>query len=363
MEIYVFLFIVLILVLFPKPTGKSNAYLLIATTLLFVIIGFRNITVGVDTLSYVDDFRHYCRLSWPDIYKDAFTHKEPVFHLIVGLISRVTDWYPAYLMFLALFPTIALYSIFKDELKKRKIDILLAIVVLFNLGIITFFQAGIRQTAAMSIVLLASRNLFKIDNTHFYSFLKDKHFYLFLLGLFAAFCFHNSAIIFILAIFIKDIKVRWWYIFIPFVIFFLSSYVQLDILTRAALMVFQDNQYGQYGTSYESELSLSGFIMQFIIFFICFFSRKNVIKEDVHNQALYNFAILGLAFASLTELIAEMYRLSFYWSMFYVLLLPRALDGYKNKVIRTVGYIGFIVGSLVYLFFLSDANLTEFSFF
>jgi len=363
MEIYVVLFFILILGLFPKPAGKSSAYLLVTTILLFTIIGLRNINVGIDTLSYVEDFKHYCNLSWSVIYRDAFTHKEPVFHLVVGLISRVTSWYPAYLMFWALFPIVALYCYFKDELKRRKIDVLLAIIVLFNLGIITFFQAGIRQSAAMSIVLLASRNLPKIDSTHFYSFLKDKHFYLFLIGLLIAFCFHNTAIIFILAIFVKDIKVRWWYMFIPVGIYILSSYIQLDLLTQAALMAFQDNQYGQYGTSYESELSLSGFIMQLIIFFICFFSRNNVIKEDVHNQALYNFAILGLAFASMTELIAEMYRLSFYWSMFYVLLLPRALDGYKNKVIRTVGYIGFIVGSLVYLFFLSDANLTEFSFF
>ena len=266
-------------------------------------------------------------------------------------------------MFWALFPIVALYCYFKDELKQRKIDVLLAIIVLFNLGIITFFQAGIRQSAAMSIVLLASRNLPKIDSTHFYSFLKDKHFYLFLIGILIAFCFHNTAIIFILAIFVKDINVRWWYMFIPVGIYIVSSYIQLDLLTQAALMVFQDNQYGQYGTSYESELSLSGFIMQFIIFFICFFSRKNVIKENTHYKALYNFAILGLVFASLTELIAEMYRLSFYWSMFYVLLLPRALADYKNKTIRTIGYSGFIIGSLIYLFFLSAANLTEFTFF
>jgi len=363
MTIYIILFLILIVGLFPKPTEKSSAYLLTTTLLLFVIIGLRDITVGIDTLSYVDDFKYYCYLNWPEIYSDALTHKEPVFHLVVGLISRVTHWYPAYLMFWALFPTIALYSFFKDELKRHKIVILLAIIVLFNLGIITFFQAGIRQTAAMSILLLASRNLPKIDNARFFSFIKDYHFYLFLLGLFAAYCFHHSAIIFILAVFLKDIKVRWWYMFIPVGIYIISSYIQLDYLTQAALLVFNDNQYGQYGTSYESELNLSGFIMQLIIFYICFIPRKKLIKQDMHNQILYNFAILGLVFASLTLLIAEMYRLSFYWSMFYVLLLPRALDAYSNRTFRTLGYIGFIVGSLVYLFFLSADNLTDFSFF
>lgn len=363
MTIYVFLFIILIIGLFPKPLGKSNAYVLIAGVLLFVIIGLRGVSVGIDTLSYVDDFRYYFNKSWAQIYEDAFTHKEPLFYLTVGLITRITHWYPAYLMFWALFPTVALYSVFKDELKKCKIDILLAIIVLFNLGIIAFFQAGIRQTAAMSIILLASRNLVKIDNTHFYSFVRDKHFYYFLLGLFIAFCFHKSAFIFILALFIKDIKVRWWYVFIPVGTFFLSSYIQLDFITQAALLVFQNEQYGQYGTSYQSELSLSLFIMQAIIFIVCYFPRNNVIKQDPHMQAYYNFSVLGLAFASLTGLIAEMYRLSFYWSMFYIILLPRSIKAYNNKFVRDIGYAGLIIGSMIYLFFLSAANLTDFEFF
>ena len=53
MEIYVVLFFILILGLFPKPAGKSSAYLLVTTILLFTIIGLRNINVGIDTLSYV----------------------------------------------------------------------------------------------------------------------------------------------------------------------------------------------------------------------------------------------------------------------------------------------------------------------
>ena len=361
MGIYVVFFIILLLGLLPKPKGSSRVYLLISTILIFVIIGLRDITVGIDTLSYVEDFMYYCRKNWSEIYRDAFTHKEPVFHLTVGLLSRVSNSYPFYLMFWAMFPTIALFSIFKDELKRCKLDIMLAIIVLFNLGIITFFQAGIRQTAAMSIILLSYKQLHRIGTTHFYSFLKDKHFYTFLFFLGMAFCFHNSVIIFIFALFVRNLKVRWWYIFIPVGIYILSSYVQLDMLTQMAFIAFQD-QYAQYGTSYQSELSLSGFLMQVIIFLICFIPRNRVIKIDSQNQALYNFAILGLVFASLTGLIAEMYRLSFYWSMFYVLLLPRSLDAY-NKRIREVGYVGFIIGSLVYLFFLSSANLTEFSFF
>ena len=79
MEIYVFFFFVVILGLFPNPSKYSQGYLFLISLILFVIIGFRDVSVGVDTLSYVEDYKYYCRLSWNNLVQDAMTtKKEPV---------------------------------------------------------------------------------------------------------------------------------------------------------------------------------------------------------------------------------------------------------------------------------------------
>ena len=129
MEIYIFFFTLLLLALFPKPEAKSNGYLLFFVTFVFILIGFRGLSVGIDTLSYVEDFQRYCRMSWPQAYADALEQREPLYSIVVGLLSRITDSNVAFLSFWAFFPSIALYFVFKNELKCQKISIAIAFLV------------------------------------------------------------------------------------------------------------------------------------------------------------------------------------------------------------------------------------------
>lgn len=360
MSIYIVFFVLLLLGLFPNPMKKRNGYILFISILLFILIGFRDISVGVDTLSYVNDFKFYGRLDWNGLVRESMTHKEPVFHLIVGLLSKITSYYTIYLCFWALFPVVALYYFFKNELN-TKIDVAIAVIVIFILGIYAFFVAGIRQTAAMSILLFSYKYLKRIDKNKLNSLFKNADFIKFILLLVCAYSLHNSSIVFVLTLFVRFFKVRWWYLFIPIGLFFIGNYVDAAQLNILAQYVFEE-KYSQYGTSYESSLSIAGFLMQLILFIICFIQKNSLIKSNPSNQALLIFSILGLVFQSMVGIIAEMYRLSFYFGMFNMLLVPRALYLYKKGPIGNLAYWGFIIGGLFYLFILSSANLTEYMF-
>ena len=178
----------------------------------------------------------------------------------------------------------------------------------------------------------------------------------------AFFALRKSVHFFILALLVRNIKVRWWFILIPALLFPLSEMIQIDTLTQAITLLFHD-QYDQYGNSYQSELSMTGFFIQLIVFLICFISKSKVVKQDSRDQSLYNFALVGLVFQSLTGIIGEMYRLSFYFCIYSMILLPKALLLYPNKTAKNISIVGFVTGSLVYLFFISSSHLTKYVFF
>lgn len=360
MVVYIVLFALVLLGSLPDPSKRSNPYIFFVALLLFVLIGFRDKSVGVDTMSYVEDFSNYSWLNWKAVVRDALTHKEPVFHLICGALSRVSGNYTFYLCFWALFPAIALYSLFKNELKS-KVDVTISVIVLFILGIYAFFVAGIRQTAAMSILLLSYRYLKRLDGVRVRYYLKNADLIKFAILLVLAFLLHNSSLVFSLALFARFIKVKWWFIFIPVGLFFIGNFVNAAQINYLAQFVFEET-YHQYGTSYESNLSIAGFLMQLILFVICFLQKGKLIKENPDNQVLLVFALIALVFQSMVGIIAEMYRVSFYFGMFYLILVPRALVMYKRGPLKSGAYWAFILGSLFYLFVLSSGNLTEYSF-
>jgi hypothetical protein len=255
----------------------------------------------------------------------------------------------------ALFPAIGLYALFKNELK-TPFEVSVAVLVFFTIGLYAFFVAGIRQTAALSLILCGYKYFEEIKLTGFY---KQRSFYIFAILLFCAYQIHNSSIIFLFAFAAKYFKPRWWYILIACGMYFIASSVQLSQLTNIAALVF-DDRFAAYGNSYKSELSLSGYFLQLILFAICIIQKDNLIKANANNKFFINMMLIGLIFQSLTGLIAEMYRVSFYFSIFSLVLVPRALNLYRKMKIGGAFCSIFVCSILLYIFVLASTSLPEY---
>ena len=359
MLVYVLFFIFLVLGgLLTRDRGRVF-YLLILCFFFFLIIGLRDRTVGVDTLSYIDDYKSSSLLDYNGLIKELETSVEPLYTLITWLASRISSSYIGYLMIWALFPAIAIFLLLRRE-SNKSVDVVFAFISVFLLGLYSFFVAGIRQTAAISVVILSLKYLKYVHIRDIFHFYKDSNFIKFLICIAIAYALHNSAIIFFLIYFLKDIKVRWFYLFIPIGLYFISNTIQIEQITIFANFLFQD-RFVQYGSDYyESSVNVSAFIMQSIIFLICFLKKKDLIEQDVSNTMLFNMAVLGLVFQSMSGMIAEMFRISFYFSIAYIILLPRALRIYANQRLGNMTYLLFALGAFVYLFFLSSSNLPDY---
>ena len=357
---YIIFFIYLIFCAFVSVKTKSDHFFLFTImALLLVIIGFRDTSVGADTLGYTQNFYEYSQLQFAQMWRTAIASKEPLYVVISWLASLLSYNYTAYLLVWAIFPVLSLYKTFRMELSGG-VDYMIAILVFFMLGLFAFFVAGIRQTAAMSLTLASARYLMRINNQNFKTFIKDRNLYIFLLYVGIACLIHNSALVFLLVIPCLFIKVRWWYLFLSIGLFFLGKFVQIDLIVELSGLLFED-RFAAYGATATETLSISGFIMQFLLFFICFIVKDKLSLYSRNNDFLLMLLFVGLLFQSLSIIQAEMARVSYYFSMFAMILVPRSIKMYGYPW-RGVLYWGFVIVSLFYLFFLSSSNLPAYRF-
>lgn len=360
MTIYILYFFILFTISYgwKNSLNKTGAILAI---IIWLFIGLRSTSVGEDTLSYISHFRYYGGLGFNGIMQEMQEKSEPLYVFIMWIISLFSSSFSVMLLVWALFPAIALYQTMKRELKYSS-DYTISYLAFFILGFFVFFTAGIRQTATISLVLYGykymkepiKKNILKDQNTWRY---------LFLLGI--GYYIHNSilimALVYPLKFFMQNMRIKWWYIIIALMLFFVAKVIQISQLQVITQFLFQD-KYQQYGNTYESSWTASAFIMQLILFLMCYVVRNKLSIKDKSNTLLLNLVLIGLFFQSMSGVLAEMARVSYYFSIFYVILLPRAIRILTGNGKNNIVTVSFIVLSLIYLIFLSSSNLPNYSF-
>ncbi len=339
--------------------GNRKVYLKLIMFFLFLIMGLRDISVGIDTLSYVENFNGISRLSFSEMVKDVLNSPEPLYIILTWIASLFSSDYTLFLLIWALFPVCSMYVVFKEELSNSN-DYLIAIIVFFLLGLFAFFVAGIRQTAAISIVMAAAirmNNGFS-QKTSFTGKLMVIIRYILFVGI--AYLIHNSSIIALLAIVCLFIRISWQTLLVIITFFFVGRYASLGNMVLVSEILFKD-RFVNYGTVYESSLNMSAFFMQLILFIMCMIVKEPLLNRNKQNGVYLTMVLLGLLFQSLSSMIAEMFRVSFYFSIFGIVLVPRAIQEYPKQT-GSATYIAFVIAGLVYLFFLTGSNLPEYKF-
>lgn len=359
MVVYVLFFLILILGSGVLSKNKSS-YLFIICFCFFCLIGLRSGNVGPDTPDYIADFYKYAAMNWDRITDEMKSSAmEPGYILLSWMASSLSNSYTVFLLFWAIFPAFAIYRVLK-RYGGSTYDISISFIVLFILGLFAFFVAGIRQTAAMSILLFAYPYYKEMIITNIRHLFKDPNYWKFIVCLILAFYIHNSSLLILFAFPIKDFKIRWWYLLIALGCYYLSQTLQVDYIVQATRLLYQD-RFDIYGNTYESELNMSGFYLQFILFLLCYLRRNQLIKANSDNIMLLNMAFIGLCFQSLTGLIGEFFRVSFFFSIYNIILIPRALRTFNGFAYRFIS-VSFMILALTYLFFLSSSHLPIYSF-
>lgn len=308
----------------------KKSFIIVTFIVLTLLAALRSYTVGPDGNVYANYFEMLKVMDFSEI--PVYFTKEPFFYIATKYIQKLgfglQGWYAIIGGVYALAVCIIVYR-YSEHL-------LISILSLFSLGYFVFSFTGLRQTLALSIILFSVVALEK------------KHYVMFAILLFLAMAFHNSAIIFLIMVFIRDKKISArQYLFLLASGFLMVRVFSSQIYTLLNQLLEDSERFGGY-SNYTYGLSWAGFVIQGAILVFCvYFMDSETLKR---NRLFLNMSFVGAFFQMCTVLVAEMFRVSMYFSVFNIVLVANVCMGNRfTKDSKSVA-VFFILSSIILYF-------------
>lgn len=308
--------------------GKK-VFCIFSGVIYFLLAALRSESVGGDTTNYVYIFRRVASMDWKVVI--ANWDNDPMFWGLLSVLGKITLNYTVLFTIVAAFFTVSIWFF----IYKYSKDPLMSIIVLLAMNLYQFSLTGMRQTIAMSfivwVIILLDQN--KIKSA--------------LLLVIIAGLFHSSALIFLIVIIMKKVKINNFTLLLSVPVLISSFLFRGNIANR--LMVFIDER------GYEIENTESGLTMTFVIF-ILYILAVVFAHEYVDNKRSlylqYGIAALAVFFEMLVPVQRIYFRIAFYFLMIYIILIPNVLCAIRNKRTQVLIRMGiYILLIIQYLFF------------
>ncbi len=297
-------------------------------------MGLKNSSVGTDTVRYVDKFLSYRYQNLKSLFSDGYVYGFYIFNKVMSYIAPTN--YTVYLSTIAVFVGISIYRF----LLNNSDDYCMSQIMLLSLGFMFFFMTGIKQTIAMSILMYA------------YTAQKERKYLKFLLLTALAATFHTTALIFVFILPFKIVKFRKSMIVVAPAMIALAYVFQKRIFEFFSSILL-DDMYDAYGTSYISSVNITGLLIQIVIFAVSIILLWKSLKWDDEASHLISIYAIGMAFQAMTGAMGEFFRISMYFSIIGVILLPKAL-GRLNRRYRALVSFGICIVFIAYFVLFSS---------
>ena len=333
--------------LFFKDINKSEKqkkiYCVICGIILTLLLGMRSRHIGsTDTNGYYDMMKNAIRsTSWSSYYVKDFVEKG--FQFFLWTLSRIFKD-PQWVIVISSAIYTTCISIFICRYSK---NVCLSFTMYICLGLMTFCMQGMRQAIAISVCLLA------------YNFAKKKKFVPFVAMVFLAWCFHQTAIVFLVVYMLTFIKLK------PLHIMTVIAGIVIAILLSDRLISGANELFGK---NYHGAIDSGGFVATAIYVLIIVFSifvAKRPIRNNIDTLI---FFMLIVGFVCYIEryigvLIAE--RISFYFVASQMILLPNAIAEGRivKKDLWLVNGMVYCLCIALFIYRLQGSDLLPFEFF
>ena len=320
---------------------NKKYYCLILGLLLFFIAALRSTSVGVDSGQYA---RHFYNIQQIDFkLLTIHYHKDPVFFYFVKILTYITtnhQW-----MFAIIGGAYA-YSITRFIYKYSK-DPMVSFIMLIPMMYFAFSLTGLRQTMAISIILLS------------YDYIIRKHLFKFVFTVIIASLFHRSALLFLPAYFISiksfnNKKVLVGILAVPIVF----------VLRPLLVSLVQNFMYETYSISLDQ--GAGGWTTLFVYFLIILVSV--VFSKQIQNEYFPFFLkvmYVGTLIQMFVPLQPNIFRVSMYYNIASIILIPDILKTQNDKFSKLIAYSLFLIlmGIQYYVFTYYAAGVQPYKFF
>ncbi len=315
-------------------TGE-NLFLKFMFISLFVVFVMQGTTANPDLIHYKVKYEKNASVSISDFMASFGDIKDPVYYLTGSVFAKLGVGFYGWKLIINFLFVLSSYRL----IKKYSSNVFLSYIYLIVLGSFGFSMSGLRQTLALSIL------------TFSFGFLQNKKFWKFLLLVLTASLFHSSALVFVLAYPIYNIKERKRNLLI------ISLIAIFIVLNSSSIMKFyidilgQEETYGGY-LDRDTTLTMAGFIIFFFVTAFCVLFLW--CEKSPKYKRLCFLSIVSLAFRLLSATaLAELFRISLYFSVFDPIMLAEACAGTDNvendnSVIKTFAVSGILLAYYLY---------------
>mgnify|MGYP001047270317 CR=1 FL=1 len=309
-------------------------YCIFIGILLFLMLALRDTSVGLDIEGlYLPYFKLIKSMSLREIV--AFCNEketELVFYLLNYIIAIFSENVHFYLAIMA-FPYVFIVSRFIYKYAKNPV---IGFLIFLSLNYYCFSFSALRHTLAASILVFS------------YDFLKEKKLLPFLISVFIASTFHRTALIFLIAYPISNLKIGWKQIAVVMSIVLCTTLFR-DVLFNLIFLVFNSGHFYEY-LSRGKSMSLVFFAINFSLYlFMLYLFGEDRNKKS--NALFLNLQFLCMCFSAMTLILGEMIRISFYFGIFACASVPNAIENSNYSVNKKFYY--FLMSLCLIVYFLN----------
>ncbi len=306
----------------PKNKKMFN---IAATVLVFAFIGLRDTSVGADTKVYSK--LYYTNYDWGE--------KEFGYTLLTKFFNELGVSFNIFLIIISIFCGICFYVF----IQKYSDNYIFSIILFVAIGNFTMFLTGLRQTIAISIIVLAIMAM-----------LERKWYFFFPLVLFAS-IFHYSSIIFLPVYFLNRVKFSAKKIAIIAVVFWGILLVFYNPIFQFFSKYFPEQYAGDLQeSSGKYGISFLVIAIEILIFIFCWLYCESFIEEtnskDVRIWSvllIFQAIVVGFQLSARSSL--QISRNAYYFDIAKLALITKAISkAYsEDKMIYKILIIAFAV--------------------
>ncbi len=328
-----------------KDKKSIERYNYVVAGLFILLIGFRNEVIYGDTYRYIRVFRDIEFLSVQDIVE--YWPKDTFFYITTHYLHPILFHnYTLWLLLIAMVYMLPLMFL----VKKFSINPMLSWVCFVFLGLMMFIMAGLRQTVAMGIVM-----------TGFIFLLRGKSIYFFL-SIVLAYFFHGTAVVFVVVYPLLKIQLRFsrqTILFYVLVLLFFIFYGTSILITVSDVVLQGEERYLGYIETLRGS-TYTYMLQQAILIIPSLYYARRYLNNSTF-LVFVHISLIGLLIVSLSPVIAEMFRLSMYFSWANMIIFPLAMME-ASKTDRAIQKV-FIFLFIIYLFFINKTVMSKYYFF
>lgn len=316
-----------------------NRYINVVCVVLALFSGLRNLGVGEDTYGYYLGYVDIQSTPWKQLFFDFIQYiktgegKDVGFPLFVKATQLISAQFQFFLIFVAVF----FYAFFLNFLKKNcttLIDVVLSFTIFYVLFYYIFSMTAIRQSITLAITLYC------------YEFVKKKRIIPFLLLLLLFSTVHKSILIYIPFYFLCRLKST-KYLF-PIVL--ISFPIIMTFKNTITFFLLGVGGYDEY-EEFDGAGTLTFTSIFLLISLVAYLRREKILKIKPISENYYKAFALALFLLPLSWINPALLRITMYFSIFMIMLIPEVIKSFQNLSNQfRRGITVFTIGILFVLF-------------